>query len=336
MDERTLKNLQVRGEEVSEIIETHISWVVLTEKHAYKIKKPVKFPFVDFSDLDSRKHYCDTEVRLNRRLAPEVYLGIKEISFVEENALIGAEKGVVIDYCVQMKLLDTSKQMHILLEKGRVLPAQACAIARIIAGFHKKAEIIDQIYSAKNRKSWFNDLQTVKEIAVSGISTGAGELIDRAIAVSDTILETYHAAFVARVTSGMIRDVHGDLHSGNIFLYDEPVIFDGIEFNTDFRRIDLLDEVGFFCMDMEAFGRKDLSKSFMEEYVQSFPEVMAGEGTEILRVYYKLYRANVRAKVMLLKAGQHKGDKTGNSAISEAKTYIDLMEVYLDQLAPMI
>ena len=131
-----------------------------------------------------------------------------------------------------------------------------------------------------------------------------------------------------RKAAGYIRDVHGDLHTGNVFLYRDPVLFDCIEFNDDMRRIDILDEVAFLCMDLESYGRSDLSDQFYKDYVE-FSGIPVTKDTDIVFRYFKLYRANIRAKVAMIVAQKGVEKKSNASAKSNVDRYIKLIRTYL-------
>ena len=330
--------LKVSSEEIVEIIDTHISWVVLTRDFAYKIKKPVTFPFVDFAHISQRKHFCEKELELNRRLAPSVYLEVKPILHtMEGHFVIDAGEGEIVDYCVQMTKLDTDRQMHLLLEQEAVQRDHIVEIAKIVSDFHQNATIIWNSFSKTSRKEWFNDIDSVRELAGKYLGAASVDSLDDLISYSDNFLDRYERSFVSRHKGGMIRDVHGDLHAGNIFLLESPVIFDCIEFSEAFRQIDLLDEIGFFCMDLEAFDRTDLSELFLKSYLNNFPGVFDTENAMTIFRYYKLYRANVRAKVTLLKIEQHQNEKAvAQSLTKEAQIYFDLMSRYMEELHSMM
>jgi aminoglycoside phosphotransferase family enzyme len=170
-------------------------------------------------------------------------------------------------------------------------------------------------------------LEDQKEFLSEQLGDKYKEIINHAIKVSDSFIEKKDL-LAARLRDGFYRDCHGDLHSRNIFLLPAPVPFDCIEFNDDFRQIDVLNEVAFLCMDLDAFDRKDLSDLFIEDYNLSFPAIKTNEDHRLF-IYYKSYRANVRAKVNSLRAKSavDKEDKT-NSLIAAAK-YLDLMDDYL-------
>ena len=312
------------------LVETHISWVILTSRYAFKIKKPLKYSFLDFSTVEQRKYYCERELELNSRLTKNMYLKVLPVTMEGDHVKIGNGNGEILDYAVMMKKLRADKQMDVLLKKNRVDHDHIEALARVLLGFHKKAQMINKKFDAKKIKESFNDIDSVKDYANKHIGNHTGETIDLSIQTSNKFLQKNKNLFVKRIEEGFVRDCHGDLHSKNIFLYAKPVIFDCIEFNDDFRQIDLLDEIAFFCMDLEDHNREDLSHSFQQFYFSKFP-CMRNEQEGKLFVYYKLYRANVRAKVSLLKAKQAHNATEEKSRLNNAAGYLKLMNKYCRQ-----
>lgn len=318
-----------RGKTI-ELEETHISWVLLTPLFAFKIKKPVKYPFLDFTTLEKRRYYCEKEVILNNRLTEGIYLGVLPIWRYHDRFTIGDEgPGTLIDYTVHMKRLDAGRRMDKLLVTGRVKEKDAEAVVEKLIPFHKDAM---RNYTADPNEvgAKFNEL--IKEetfLKKEGLSSG---MIREALTVSDKFMAEQQPLMKKRLKDGYIRDVHGDLHSRNIFLNDEPVVFDCIEFNDDLRQIDLLNELAFFCMDLEAFNQHHLSSHFFRHYNMLYP-VCDGPEEERLFVYYKAYRANVRAKVNSLRAKSADTREGREAALKEAEKYLKLMRGYMHVVA---
>lgn len=320
-----------------ELIETHISWVVLCDEYAYKIKKPIHLSFLDFSTLDKRKYYCEREIQLNRRLTENIYLDVVPVQekkgLYAVNLAGASAQGTTIEYAVRMKKLDRNRQMDVLLLHNKVTSKHITDLAKKIAGFHKGTDIIYR------KDCWdlhlkFNDLAA--EIPyLQEYSGEAGEdriaIINRAIDCSDNFIKDHHQLLVRRLEAGYFRDCHGDLHSRNIFLLPSPEPFDCIEFNDEYRQIDVLNEVAFLCMDLEAFGRHDLSGMFISDYSRFFPAMRSQEEQQLF-LYYKAYRANIRAKVNVLRARSVDDDLGRNALLTEAGKYLFLMEGYMNGL----
>jgi uncharacterized protein len=313
-----------------ELMETHISWVILCDQFVYKIKKPVQYSFLDFSTLALRLHYCNREIELNKRVTQNVYIEVLPVHEWHENIIIGGNKGNIIDYTVKMYKLDTEKRMDKLLTRHVVTESDIKKLAEKIAFFHKNTTIIYQKDLLDIREK-FNDLEGEKEYLSKQLDSSFSTIIGRAIQFSNKFLNKNKDLIAKRLKEGFCRDCHGDLHSRNIFLLPDPVPFDCIEFNDDFRQIDVLNEVAFLCMDLDAFGRKDLSALFLEYYNHLFP-AMRTENELALFIYYKSYRANIRAKVSALRAKSATTVEGRTKALAVVKDYLYLMDNYIKEL----
>jgi aminoglycoside phosphotransferase family enzyme len=310
-----------------ELIETHISWVILTAGYAFKLKKPMHYPFLDFSTLERRKHYCEREVLLNRRLT-DIYLDVLPVRLAAGKYHLGPGEGETIGYAVWMKKMNDALKMDNLLRSQSVRPDQIIGLALKIAAFHQSAEVIDRPFDLEAYRELFNDLQSVHAFVQKNMGAGPASKIDNAVSHSDRFLETHVAYLSQRVEAGLQRDVHGDLHAKNIFLYEDPVIFDCIEFSDGLRQIDVLNEIAFFCMDLEAFGQHELSELFYRSYLEQFPELKDEKCRELF-TYYKSYRANIRAKVNVLRAMQATQKQEREIFLMAVKKYLDLMSAYI-------
>ncbi|ELR73883.1 hypothetical protein C900_00047 [Fulvivirga imtechensis AK7] len=313
-----------------EMIETHISWVIITPFFAFKLKKPVKYPFLDFSTLDKRKFYCEREVLLNSRLSNDVYLGVLPVWQYKDKFVIGeAGPGTIVDYTVQMRTLDPDKRMDKLLNAGLLTFNDLKPIAEKLITFHQHATEIKGVeYNAIGKR--FAEVASETEF-LAGTLGSTADIIQEAIQQSDNFVDQNSELLKERVEKGYIRDVHGDLHARNIFLLDKPIIFDCIEFSDELRQIDLLNELAFFCMDLDVAGYQELSSRFFEYYNQLFCICKSAE-EEKLFVYFKAYRANVRAKVNSLRARSADSEEALQQALNEARRYLILMKTYMDIL----
>lgn len=282
------------------LIETHISWVLLAGRYAYKIKKALDLGFLDFTGLEARRFYCEEEIRLNRRLAPKVYLDVVPIGGDPQNPVFGAQPA--IEYAVRMRRFAISKQLDYLLDRGKVTPAHMDQLAATLATFHgglPGAEI----------DSAFGTAETIRAAAMqnfeqlSALLTAQADL-DVVTALGPLAEKTYIECaqlFAQRHALGFVRECHGDLHLGNIVLInDEPVPFDGIEFNPALRWIDVMDEAAFLVMDMLHKRRPDLAYRFLNAWLEATGDYA---GVSVLR-FYLAYRALVRAKVDAIRAAQ--------------------------------
>ena len=233
-----------------ELIQTHISFVFLTEKYVYKVKKPVNFGFLDFSTLDKRKLYCEKELQLNRRLCPEIYLEVVTINKSKALKIQGA--GETVEYALKMKRLPQECIMTQLLKEGKVDKKNIDQIAEIVAKFHSEAQTNPEITEVGGIKAvkfnWDeNFAQTTKYIDLTLSKADYTFMQDKI----NSFMNANKSLFEARMADGRVRDCHGDLHSGNIFITPKICIFDAIEFNDRFRYSDTAADVAFLAMDLD-------------------------------------------------------------------------------------
>jgi uncharacterized protein len=307
-----------------ELMQTHISFVFLTKNYVYKVKKAVNFGFLDFSTLEKRHLFCEKELELNRRLCSEIYLEvvpIKRSSFIT----VGGE-GEIIEYALKMKRLPQERIMTVLLRENKVDKKTIGNIAQIVAQFHSKAQTnpeISQFGSLKMVKTnWDENFSQTTKYVNQTISQNEFQFIQTKI---QTFLEKNKALIESRTTNNRIRDCHGDLHSGNIFITDKICIFDAIEFNDRFRYSDVAADVAFLAMDLDFQHQSDLANYFIERYL-AFSEDQ--QLTQLL-AFYKCYRAYVRGKVISFRIDDPNitpGEKI--FATKEAQEYFKLAAEY--------
>jgi aminoglycoside phosphotransferase family enzyme/predicted kinase len=301
-----------------EVHQTHISAVFLAGPFAYKIKKPVNLAFLDFSTLEKRQHFCAEEVRLNRRLAPQIYLGVIPVSPLptggERPGVRGYRfggTGVVVEWAVQMKRLPADATLESRLLRGEVTPEQIRALAERIADFHRGAESNERISSfgrvagvAENARENFQQAE-----AVVG-ATVAPAVFERARALTEAHLQSCHRLIEDRAGRGGPRDTHGDLHLDHVYLFPDEappndlVIIDCIEFADRFRYADPVADMAFLAMDLAFHGRRDLAGVLADAYFAASGDA---EGRALLP-FYCGYRAVVRAKVEGMELGEKEID----------------------------
>lgn len=301
------------------LLETHISWVILTDKWAFKIKKPVKLSFLDYSTLESRGHFCNEEILLNSRFS-SIYIRCCPITWMGGNWVMDGKRGTVHDYAVLMKRLPDAYRMDKMLQEGKGSEMLMNQLAKKIALFHRKQAAEDMPFDLIKAKGLFNDILNP---AIRHTSSQR-KFLERAVHWSNAFLEAHRERFSERVRLGWVRDLHGDLHAGNVFLTNPPVLFDCIEFSKPIRTIDLLYEVAFLCMDLERYGKADWATLFLATYLHRVP-VLDSERDGPIFNYYKCLRANVRAKVLGL-------DPSDSAEKQEQQNaYLRLMERYMQQ-----
>ncbi|QWV95023.1 AAA family ATPase [Geomonas oryzisoli] len=317
------------------LVETHVSFIFITDHFVYKVKKAVDYGFLDFTTLDRRRFYCGEEVRLNRRLCPEVYLGVVELRESARGAGFTGT-GAVIDYAVKMKRLPEELMLDRLLREGTVSGADMTRIAAAVASFHAGAERgphIDACASpAMIGANWEQNFR--QSAPFVGNTLLAGELAEIRQWVSAFLAQS-ETLFQARIAGGFIRDCDGDLHSGNICLTDPVCIFDCIEFGEQFRYIDTAADLAFLLMDLEYAGRADLSRALL----LSYGEASGDRGMAPLLDFYKAQRAFVRGKVTSLRLAQPGQDAAESAAVgSAARRYFRLARGYTlrSRLTPVL
>ncbi|MCA1995329.1 MAG: AAA family ATPase, partial [Coleofasciculus sp. S288] len=277
-----------------QLIQTHVSYVFLTGDYAYKVKKPVNFGFLDFSTLEKRQHFCLEELRMNQPIAPEIYLEVLAIA-QEGETFVLAGKGQPVDYALKMCQFPQESLFINLFEQGKLTEAHMEELGRVAAQFHAKAPTNDYIRSfgevSKIREAFDeNYQQTEKYIG----RPQTQQQFEETKHFSDTFFEQRQDLFTTRRENNWIRECHGDLHLRNICLWHDKIqLFDRIEFNEPFRFVDVMYDVGFAVMDLEARGRKDLGNAFLNTYVEQTGD---WEGLQVLPLYLSR-QAYVRAKV---------------------------------------
>jgi len=307
-----------------ELTQTHISFVFLTRNFVYKVKKAVDLGFLDFTTLERRRFFCEKELELNRRLCGDMYLEVVPIN--RSNVIKIKGEGETVEYAVKMKRMPQERMMNKLLEENKVDSKLIDRIAKIIAEFHSNAETNRRIGEfgslAIIETNWDENFEQTREFVSKTISTKNFKLIHERI--SDFMKKNV-PFFEKRMAEGRVRDCHGDIHSGNIFVTDRIYVFDAIEFNERFRYSDVASDIAFLAMDLDLKERTDLSNFFVARYVKYSGDQ---ELTKLLP-FYKCYRAYVRGKVISFKLEDPSvGREEKSAAMTEAKAYFKLASTY--------
>ncbi len=309
-----------------ELVQTQMSFVFITGDYVYKVKKPVNLGYLDYTTLGKRYFYCQREVELNQRLCPDVYLGVVPIT--RNRGEISLEgQGEVIEYAVKMRYLPRERMMDVLLAKGQVSIEMVTGVARKLVEFHQKAETNATI-------SLFGDLDTIRQNTEENFEQTKkyiGRTIDN---TRYQITKGYTRSFIEknatllrkRIRDGRIRDCHGDLHAAHVCFTDGIYIYDCIEFNDRFRYGDVAAEVAFLTMDLDHYGRADLSHNLVSAYVAFSQDK---ELSQLLN-FYKCYRAYVRGKVESFKLDDpYISEEEKAKVLSVAREYFELAESYI-------
>lgn len=316
-----------------ELIETHISFVILTGEFAYKIKKAVDLGFLDYTALDRRHFYCAEELRLNRRLAAPLYLGVVAIGGPADAPWVGdpgdlAGNSPVLEYAVAMREFAQDCLLDRVLARGDLGPPEIDRLAILIADFHRRipAAAPELGFGGKSliEQAMLDNFAALRRLACRDDDSSAPSRaeIDRIEAWSRQRFAELQTVFELRRRSGKVRECHGDLHLGNVVrLADELLVFDGIEFSDDLRWIDVLSEIAFFAMDLSARGRGDYAYRFINTYLEHSGDY---EGLGVFSFYF-VYRALVRAKVSAIRAAQAGISPAERvAAMAACRSYVEL------------
>ena len=310
-----------------ELHETHISWVLLTGPFAYKIKKPVDLGFLDFSTLAARKHYCEEELRLNRRLAPRLYRDVVAITGSPDDPQLGGS-GPAFEYAVRMVEFPQAALLDRVQAVGALTPTHADAMARMVARFHMGA-----VVASSDQPHGEPDLvfQPIREnfVQIDPLLEAPAERA-RLERLRDWSINRYrelHDTLVRRKTTGHVRECHGDLHLGNMLLDDDRVAaFDCLEFSPALRWIDVQSDLAFLLMDLVEHDAETYARRLLDGYL-----ALTGDYDGlVLQPFYQVYRALVRAKVAAIRLGQAGGND------SELHDYLALADRLRQPRQPLL
>jgi aminoglycoside phosphotransferase family enzyme/predicted kinase len=309
------------------VLQTHISYVLLTGTFAYKIKKSISLPFLDFSTLEFRKHYCEEELRINRRLAPELYVDVVPITGALEAPRVNAE-GRAIEYAVKMIQFPDKDRLDRVADRGELVAMQVREVAKKIAEFHETVAVADRKTPFASSGSLRREvMDNFESLTGQVIPESAASLIEDIRSWSARSLVDLGAAFRARKQAGKVRECHGDMHLANMALLNGQVtIFDALEFNENLRWVDVQSELAFLAMDLDYRRLPGLGWLLVSTYLG-----MTGDyaGLRVFR-HYKVYRAMVRTKVAALRWRQcADGTPEREQAVAELVSHIRLAHAYL-------
>lgn len=303
-----------------DLIETHISWVLLTGDVAFKIKKPVHFDFIDCSTLERRKHFCEEEIRLNGRLAPNVYLDTVPITGSITHPVVNGT-GEAIEYAVRMKKFSQSQLVKNLLSEGNISRRHIDQLAQHIAQFHRDIDSAPADTTlGRPAHVWQPVQETLEALSNLSMAIDTDRLRDLDTWISREFSHR-ELSIAKRHANGFIRECHGDMHAGNMALIDDQiVVFDGIEFNDDLMWIDVMSEVAFTVMDFEYRGCREFSRRYLNQYLQHSGDY---DGLSLLP-FYVVYRALVRAKVAGLTAMQSHDPSKNEAAVTKCSAHLNV------------
>jgi aminoglycoside phosphotransferase family enzyme len=269
---------------------------------------------------------------LNRRLAPDLYEEVVAVNPSDGGLAFGNYRMDSIDYAIRMRRVDKKWEMAGMLERGEVSSEHVELIADQLAEFHQNAKLDKSLFNPIKELDEFGDIGHYADILISHIGATKMNQIMDGVKAARAFLRDHHQRFHYRRMLGFTVDGHGDLHAANVFLeHDKPLLFDCIEFNDEFRRVDVLDEVAFLFVDLEAAGRPDLAEHFAASY-QAGNRTMLIKEDERLFDYYKCYRANVRLKVTAIKIDNLPSEAHAGELLARLHRYYDVYQKYADKL----
>ena len=297
-----------------ELMETHISWVILAGNYAYKIKKPVVLDFLDFGTLEKRRHFCEEELRLNRPWAPELYLDVVAVTGSADEPLLGGD-GKVLEYAVKMLRFDQDLRLDRQLEAGLLTVTDMKELGQNIAARHASAERLDPADRERivgQAVHYFREnFDHLGDIIEADDFRFLQDWTERELAKHDATLRQ-------RFDDGFVRDCHGDLHLGNLVRLPSGITtFDCIEFNPDLRNTDVFGDVGFLAMDLTEKGHPELAAHFLNRYLERSGDY---EGVALLDLYF-VYRCLVRAKVAAIRSRERGSEAERAVDIRDARDY---------------
>jgi aminoglycoside phosphotransferase family enzyme len=277
-----------------EIIETHMSWVFMTRHHVYKLKKPVRYEFLDFSTIDARHHGCLEEIRLNRRLAGNVYFGIIPLTVDAHGNMHLGENGIPVDWLVQMRRLPADRMLNKAIQKQMVHETDIYKFSQVLANFYRHAEPI-AITPLQYRQRFEQDIQAnQQELSYPDFKLPLAQIMG-ITKTQLSLLEQTPELLSQRIKQGKIIEAHGDLRPEHICLTPDPVFIDCLEFKREFRLLDPVDELSFLAMECERLGAAFIGDRVLDIYQQ----VTKDHPPEKLIRFYKSCRASLRAKLAI-------------------------------------
>jgi len=313
-----------------DVVETHISWVFLTESRAYKLKKPIRYDFLDFTTPELRRTACEEEVRLNRRLASSVYLGVEAVIRDANGQFQFSVAGEPIDFLVIMRRLRSSDALSDRIRSANLLEDELDRVVDLLVDFYRNAErptISAESYCQRLEKHVrANHAQLLRlrdEIAHGHVQ--------RAHAAQLQMLQLRPELLIDRVAGKWILEGHGDLRPEHIFLEISPQIIDCIEFDKEYRQVDVADELSFLAMECDHLEAGDVGAHILQRCQQLLGDRPPPE----LSAFYKSYRACVRAKVLVLRADQTSGSLQ-DAELTQARDYLRLAATYADRFPPLL
>jgi aminoglycoside phosphotransferase family enzyme/adenylate kinase family enzyme len=311
------------------LLETHISWVILTGTYAYKIKKSIKLDFLDFSTLRQRRHFCEEELRLNRRTAPQLYLDVVPICGSEDKPEVSGE-GRVIEYALKMHQFRQSAQLDKQLDAGFLNENDMRDLAATVGAYHQDAARLD----------FSGDQDAVRQVSAPQLDNfppiNAVTDMKSTRRIQDWTLRSLRdleQTLIERHKSGYVRECHGDLHLANLVRLPSGIVaFDCVEFSAALRNIDVISDVAFLAMDLVARARQDLAGIFVNRYLEYTGDY---SGMSVFGLYF-VYHCMIRAKVAAVRSDERRDAAERDQDIAQLKHYLGVAVRWIKQPPPIV
>ena len=312
-----------------ELVQTHISFVFLAGELVYKCKKPVDFGFLDFTTLEARRRFCHEEVRLNRRLCPDIYRRVVEVTGSGGEYRLGGD-GETVEYAVEMARMPAEGMMGRLIAEGALDQGHLERLVDVLVPFYREAERSDRIDAFGSSEAVA--VNVLENFEQTEPFVGQGVLTAEQFATISAYARealAHRSRFQERIEAGAIRDCHGDLYSANVCFGDSRVwVFDCIEFNERFRYCDVASDVAFMAMDLDFHGLESLSAWF----VGRLQEALGDRGLAGMLPFYKCYRAYVRGKISLFTAADPAVETAVKAELeAQGRRYFELAMRYAEE-----
>lgn len=311
--------------------ETHISWVFLIGDHAYKVKKPITTDFLDYGTLKQRHRLCHEELRLDRRYAADLYLGVVPITLVNGSVRVEGE-GDPIEYAVKMRRFPDRALLSERLDEGKLTGEEVFQLAKAVAKFHQDAAKCEREFAQGWPNFVITNANEISDQLKRSLTGDSAATVDSVQRWCNEYFNKHRPTFTQRVDNGFVRECHGDLHLENVVHWnDRLILFDGIEFNERFRWIDVMSDAGFLAMDFASRGHLDLSRSFMNAYL----EQTGDHASMVLLRWFLVYRALVRSLVASMRIDQPGvSDVDRIAAIEDCRSHVNLAHRFTHKETP--
>lgn len=309
-----------------DVIETHMSWVFLTERFAYKLKKPVRFAFLDYSSIAARRRSCETELRLNRRLAASVYVGVVALTIDADAGMHLDGAGTVVDWLVVMRRLPAEHMLDQAIARDEIAAPRLDAVAERLARFYRDADAV-KLSTGLYRGRLAGDIEVNRQELLAKSDALPSATVNHIATAQAAFLDDNWDMIERRLRDGRIIEAHGDLRPEHLCLAPEPAIIDCLEFSTILRCADPADELSFLAMECERLGAAQAGDNFF----QAYDRIVGDRPPAPLIAFYKSCRASMRAKL----AAWHLDDPAVADKAKwrrRARTYIDIAGRYAERL----